>query len=69
MDYVKYRLGYDFETGRRRLEISKPVNVHDPQAIATDLAAFLGDTLRFDSTQWYLWRQVQGFFETQEDSG
>ena len=69
VDYVKYRLGYDFETGHRRLEISEPVNVHDPQAIALDLAAFLDDTLRFDATQWYLWRQVQGFFETPEESG
>jgi hypothetical protein len=68
VDYVKYRLGYDFETGKRRLEISEPVNVHDQQAIVADLEEFLDDTLRLDSTQWYLWRQAQSFFVAEPES-
>ncbi len=63
VDYVKYRLGYDFRDGCRTLEISPPVNVHDQQAIATDLANYLDETLRHDSTQWYLWRQAPVFFD------
>jgi hypothetical protein len=63
VDYVKYRLGYDFQDGCRTLEISSPVNVHDQQAIAEDLADYLDATLRHDSTQWYLWRQASMFFD------
>jgi hypothetical protein len=63
VDYVKYRLGYNFQDGCRTLEISPPVNVHDQQAIAEDLAEYLDETLRHDSTQWYLWRQAPMFFD------
>ncbi|MCW8925610.1 MAG: hypothetical protein OQJ84_05080, partial [Xanthomonadales bacterium] len=63
VDYVKYRLGYNFQNGCRTLEISPPVNVHDQNAIADDLANYLDETLRLDSTQWYLWRQAPMFFD------
>jgi hypothetical protein len=63
VNYVKYRLGYDFASGRRRLEIYSPVNIDDPREIAADLANFLDSTLKLDSTQWYLWRQAPMFFD------
>ena len=63
VDYVKYRLGYNIETGCRRLEISPPVNVHDEKEIASDLADYLDSALKYDSALWYLWRQAPIFFD------
>ena len=63
VDYVKYRLSYNIENGRRRLEISPPVNVCEQQEIASDLANYLDSTLRDDSALWYLWRQAPIFFD------
>jgi hypothetical protein len=61
--YVKYRLSYNIENGKRRLDISPPVNTDDKQEIATDLAAYLDTALRYDSSLWYLWRQAPFFFD------
>ena len=63
VSYVKYRLSYNIENGRRRLEISPPLNTDDKQEIATDLADHLDAALRYDSSLWYLWRQAPVFFD------
>lgn len=69
VSYVKYRIGYNLQNGRRRLEIFPPVNSTDEQEVALDLASFLDSCIEIDSAQWSLWRHAPLFFDIDSAGG
>jgi lauroyl/myristoyl acyltransferase len=63
VDYVKYRIGYNPQNGRRRFEISPAESLDDVHEIASDLANFMDSCIRKDLTQCYMWRFAPLYFD------
>jgi len=59
---VTYKLGLDFSTGRRLLEIHPVVEHLNAEQAWQHLADFMARTLEQDPAQWQLW-QVADFFQ------